>query len=46
MRRKTARSMRFNPCFDGSVARGELSIYEMFSAHGFNPCFDGSVARA
>ena len=38
--------IRFNPCFDGSVARG---LQDLCCAGrqwlGFNPCFDGSVAR-
>ena len=36
----------FNPCFDGSVARGDHCATEVVKAgSGFNPCFDGSVAR-
>ena len=35
----------FNPCFDGSVARGAYSDWLMYSSQCFNPCFDGSVAR-
>ena len=36
----------FNPCFDGSVARGSDShAYARPRKQGFNPCFDGSVAR-
>ena len=35
----------FNPCFDGSVARGK-EVHVCGDLHlGFNPCFDGSVAR-
>ena len=37
---------RFNPCFDGSVARGErLMLSRRKPLKCFNPCFDGSVAR-
>ena len=35
----------FNPCFDGSVARGGQQVHCEFAPYGFNPCFDGSVAR-
>ena len=36
----------FNPCFDGSVARGvPIQSRPGRSIRGFNPCFDGSVAR-
>ena len=36
----------FNPCFDGSVARGNDPFKVMYNLiPGFNPCFDGSVAR-
>ena len=35
----------FNPCFDGSVARGFVHIDVARSPWSFNPCFDGSVAR-
>ena len=35
----------FNPCFDGSVARGRSRGFTIGSTRGFNPCFDGSVAR-
>ena len=38
--------MGFNPCFDGSVARGEIrNVLEVALEKRFNPCFDGSVAR-
>ena len=36
---------RFNPCFDGSVARGLISAAKYLLCSSFNPCFDGSVAR-
>ena len=39
------RRLGFNPCFDGSVARGMLSFVGLISLLCFNPCFDGSVAR-
>ena len=35
----------FNPCFDGSVARGVTRASRISSRACFNPCFDGSVAR-
>ena len=36
----------FNPCFDGSVARGNcIRQCKLCIMPGFNPCFDGSVAR-
>ena len=36
----------FNPCFDGSVARGRtVRPWRCSLKIGFNPCFDGSVAR-
>ena len=36
----------FNPCFDGSVARGRGRSSRLRARRsGFNPCFDGSVAR-
>ena len=35
----------FNPCFDGSVARGDTGVSVTVGPTGFNPCFDGSVAR-
>ena len=35
----------FNPCFDGSVARGLCAGAVRCIGRCFNPCFDGSVAR-
>ena len=35
----------FNPCFDGSVARGPDAPRPFGCSTRFNPCFDGSVAR-
>ena len=36
----------FNPCFDGSVARGRCTGHAFrIAGSSFNPCFDGSVAR-
>ena len=35
----------FNPCFDGSVARGHDFFASVELSRRFNPCFDGSVAR-
>ena len=35
----------FNPCFDGSVARGPAVLCGGRRDRSFNPCFDGSVAR-
>ena len=37
--------VRFNPCFDGSEARGCMSRPFPDRLVGFNPCFDGSEAR-
>ena len=38
-------TISFNPCFDGSVARGSWPSSRARRSAGFNPCFDGSVAR-
>ena len=46
MNKPSANTLGFNPCFDGSVARGRSS--QPLGAGvlaSFNPCFDGSVAR-
>ena len=38
--------LSFNPCFDGSVARGWTTRRCCgWKSRCFNPCFDGSVAR-
>ena len=36
----------FNPCFDGSEARGTPILATRGGFRSFNPCFDGSEARA
>ena len=40
-----SRRCSFNPCFDGSVARGRGVCFGNWQICCFNPCFDGSVAR-
>ena len=39
------KAQSFNPCFNGSVERGQRVAHDQHAVVGFNPCFNGSVER-